>query len=88
MTVNTIPRQTNVLMITKGGTMKKESDAMARARAKYDTANTVRYSLKFNRNTDADIIDRLESLPPAEGGRGGVQAYIKQLIREDVRNGD
>lgn len=47
------------------------------AKAKYD-AKTARYiSLKLNRNTDKDILHRLDSMM-------NVQAYIKSLIREDI----
>lgn len=63
---------------------KKESNALARARAKYDAENTLRIGLKLNRKTDADIIEHLRSIPPASGGSGGMQGYIKELIRADV----
>ena len=48
------------------------------AKAKYD-AKTARYiSLKLNINTDKDILQRL-------GAEMNVQAYIKRLIREDIK---
>ena len=55
--------------------------ARAAAKARYDVENTRHVGLKFNRNTDADILDRL-------GKEKNAQSYIKRLIREDIsRNG-
>lgn len=54
------------------------SEAQKRATAKYDAQNTVTVHLKLNRRTDADIIDRL-------GLSGNKQGYIKDLIRQDIR---
>jgi len=54
------------------------TEAAKAAKAKYD-AKTARYfSLKLNRNTDKDIIERLEKEP-------SIQGYLKQLIREDMK---
>lgn len=53
------------------------SEAQKRAIAKYDAANTVQVKLKFNRVTDADILERLAEV-------GNRQGYIKRLIREDL----
>lgn len=53
------------------------SEALKRAIAKYDAANTVQVKLKLNRVTDADILERLEEV-------GNRQGYIKRLIREDL----
>lgn len=47
------------------------------ASKQYDQENTVRYSLKFNVNTDADIINVLET-------KDNKQGYIKQLIQDDI----
>lgn len=44
-----------------------------------NTKNTVRLGLRFTKSTDKDILDRLE-----EVGEGNKQAYIKELIREDI----
>ena len=44
----------------------------------YDRKNTRRIDLKLNRKTDADVIEKLEDQP-------SMQAYIKHLIREDIR---
>lgn len=53
------------------------TQAQRRAVAKYDKANTVYVGLKFNKNTDADIIQKLESVD-------NKQAYIKECIRADM----
>ena len=45
--------------------------------AKYDAKNSKVYSLKFNRKTDAEIIEKLDQVESRNG-------YIKQLIREDL----
>ena len=51
------------------------------AKARYDETNARHISMKFNRNTDADILARIEK-------EDSVQRYIKRLIREDIaRNG-
>lgn len=57
------------------------SDAMRRAVAKYDAANTKHYGLKLNIGTDAEIIERLEK---ARKDPGGIQGYIKALIRKNI----
>ena len=43
-----------------------------------DQKNAKSYTLKLSRKTDEDIIARLESQPNR-------QAYIKTLIREDIK---
>ena len=54
------------------------TEAKRAAKAKYD-AKTARYiSLKLNKNTDADLIGRLEK-------ETNIQSYIKRLIREDIK---
>lgn len=54
------------------------TDAAKAAKARYD-AKTARYiSMKLNTNTDKDIIQRLEK-------EKSVQAYLKKLIREDMK---
>lgn len=49
--------------------------------ARYDAQNTARFYLKFNVRTDADIIAKLDE----EKSGAGIQAYIKRLIREDLK---
>ena len=56
------------------------TDAQKRASAKYDAANTKVVTLKFNLRTDADIIEKLESVENRQG-------YIKELIRADMGKG-
>lgn len=47
------------------------------AQRKYDAVNCKFYTMKFNRKTDADVIEKLDSVP-------GRQDYIRQLIRKDL----
>lgn len=49
-------------------------------KAKYDAKATKRFGLKLNLKTDADIIERLESLAK----ENGMQGYIKELIKDDL----
>ena len=53
-------------------------EARYRANKKYDDKNTARLSLKLNKNTDKDIIEKLRSVP-------NMQGYIKELIRNDLK---
>ena len=56
------------------------TEAQKRAQKKYDEANRKNWrivNLKLNRETDADIIQKLESVD-------GMQTYIKKLIREET----
>ena len=52
------------------------------AQSRYDKANRVAYSLRLNKKTDADIIERLEEV---KGTPDGMQGYIKRLIRKDIK---
>lgn len=54
-----------------------ETEAQKRARKKYEKANTIQLHFKLNRNTDADILEKLDSV-------GNKQGYIKSLIRKDI----
>lgn len=47
------------------------------AKMKYDKTHVKQYPLRMNLVYDADIIEKLSSVP-------NVQGYIKQLIREDL----
>ena len=47
------------------------------AQAKYDATNCKRITMKLNLSTDADILEKLASVP-------NIQGYIKQLIRADI----
>ena len=53
------------------------SEADKRAQAKYDRERCVQVKMKLVLNTDADIIERLNSVPNRQG-------YIKSLIRKDI----
>ena len=48
-----------------------------KAQLKYDKEHTVQFKLKYNKKSDADIIDFLKSLPNKQG-------YIRNLIRNDI----
>lgn len=51
--------------------------AQIKAQKKYDAANTKQFHLKLNRNTDWDVLEKLDSVPSKQG-------YIKALIRADL----
>lgn len=55
------------------------TEAQKRAHIKYQRTHIQQVNLKLNRNTDADIIKRLEIVE-------NTQSYIKRLIREDIKN--
>lgn len=61
--------------------MTKQTKAQIRAKDRYNKKNTVTYCLRLNKNTDKDIIDRLESPVDIGGSKNG---YIKSLIRMDI----
>ena len=48
-----------------------------KAQAKYDLANTTKITLKLNKNTDADILEWLNSTDNKQGA-------IKNLIRQEI----
>lgn len=55
--------------------------AQKRAQDKYDKANTVQFRMKLNLKTDADILNKLSSVPNKQG-------YVKALIRSDIESTD
>ena len=57
--------------------MGKNTEAHLRAVAKYKASNVIRCVMDLNRNTDADIISRLNEVQSKQG-------YIKSLIRADI----
>lgn len=59
----------------EGEGMSTESNR--RAVAKYDATHSRVITLKFNLKTDADILEKLNSIENRQG-------YIKRLIREDI----
>ena len=48
------------------------------SQARFDKENTRKYTVKLNKRTDAEVIERLDKQPSKAG-------YIKQLIREDIK---
>lgn len=50
------------------------------SKTKWDKENTTVVTMKLNKNQDADIIEKLKSVPNRQG-------YIKQLIRGDIAKG-
>ena len=53
------------------------TEAQKRASAKYAKANTRTISIKLNKKTDADVIEKLDTVQNKNG-------YIKKLIRKDI----
>lgn len=56
------------------------TEAQKRAQKRYDEANKDKFRmihLKLNRETDSDIIEKLEQSE-------NIQGYIKELIRADI----
>ncbi|WP_298625738.1 hypothetical protein [uncultured Senegalimassilia sp.] len=53
------------------------TEAQIKAQARYDAENTRQVHLKLNRNTDKDVLDKLDEVPSKQG-------YIKELIRADL----
>lgn len=61
--------------------MPKTPDSNLRAITKFTKEKTVSVNLRLNKNTDADIIAKLETVSSKMG-------YIKALIRADIeKNG-
>jgi hypothetical protein len=54
------------------------SEAKKKAVRKYDDKMTRQIKMKLNVGTDADILDKLDSVPNKQG-------YIKNLIRDDLK---
>lgn len=58
------------------------TDAQKRAQKNYDLNSKDKFkklSFKLNRETDADVLDKLASVESMQG-------YIKELIRKDIEN--
>ena len=53
------------------------SEARKRSQASWKAGNVVQIKLGLNKNTDADILQKLEEVQNKQG-------YIKRLIREDI----
>ena len=58
--------------------MPKNSPARIAANARYNEKNVVQVKMGFNKKTDSDIIEKLNSVENKTG-------YIKDLIREDIK---
>lgn len=54
------------------------TEALNRAREKYDAQNTRKYGLKLNTVTDADLIEYLDGVPNKQGA-------IKTALREQIK---
>ena len=57
------------------------TEAALRAQKKYDQANKDKYKnvfVKINRETEKDIVEKLESVD-------NIQGYVKGLIRSDIQ---
>ena len=57
------------------------SESQKNAGMKYDQNNTRQIKFKFNKKTDADILEKLDSVQNKQG-------YVKGLIRDDIAKGD
>jgi hypothetical protein len=58
------------------------TDAQKRAQKNYDLNSKDKFkklSFKLNKETDADVLDKLASVESMQG-------YIKELIRKDIEN--
>ncbi len=53
-------------------------NSRSKASMKYNKENTVQVLVRLNKNTDADIIKRLDEV-------GNKQGYIKNLIRFNIK---
>jgi hypothetical protein len=62
---------------------RPRTDAQRAGEARYKAKAEVAYSLRLNRNTDGDIIDRLERLKQSGDS---VQGFIKGCIRYEMMN--
>lgn len=60
--------------------MPKASKAKLDYIAQYEAENTRQYRLRLSVKNDADIIEKLDSVPNKIG-------YLKELIREDLKKG-
>lgn len=58
---------------------RKTSEALRKAVKKYNASKTFGLSLRLNKETDSDIIKHLEQIENRQG-------YIKDLIRQDIKN--
>ena len=52
----------------------------------YDDLHTVQIKLKFNKNTDSDIIEWVESVKQRWNRKTTLQGELKRLIRQEIAN--
>ena len=64
----------------KGGMKMPYTEAVRRAQKKYDAESVTVMKMRLNYNTDADVIEWLNKVP-------NKSAYVKELIRKDMRGG-
>ncbi len=60
--------------------MSKKIDDGLTPQDRYNKRNTVPVQFRFNKKTDADILERLQTVSSKQG-------YIKALIRADIKRG-
>lgn len=56
------------------------SEAQKRAKKKYDTLRTTQIVMRLRLNQDADVIEKLRSVPSKV-------EYIRSLVRQDIKDG-
>lgn len=56
------------------------TEAQKRASVKYNAEKTTLITIRLTHTTDADILERLNSVPNKQG-------YLKDLIRKDIGRG-
>lgn len=56
---------------------KNQMECNIKAREKYQKNNTTSIAIRFMNNTEADLLEKLNSVDNKAG-------YIKRLIREDI----
>lgn len=74
------PYKVEDLKKIEGTEIMTAKNAQVRASMRYDAKNTVKFTVKLNRRTDRDLIERMESVSNKNG-------YIKELIRKDIEDG-
>lgn len=55
------------------------SESQNKATQNYKKKNVKKYLLELNRNTDQELIDKMESVQNKQG-------YLKELIKKDINN--
>ena len=58
-------------------TEQERKERQAAARRKYDSTKTKQYVMRLRLGADADVIERLDSVPSKTG-------FIRRLVREDI----